>query len=819
VDENDTNVTQSTLPRMERRRSLTTVDAAETNCEKHVLHSRFRRRSGSAASSALTVFCFLLAPTRATRAQQFDFPPSARTDTAALTRSIPKLASDVLAAYRENDRRIYLSNRFRLETVAGRYANALETLAALDSAWGTDVSQETRAANRLYGVYAAAMQQGQGGADDATRRELSRVLAALDDPGSAMAIRALGVSSGALQGALNGALRQAGSQETIPLRAALGIVKAWHTREALSAVARVAPSVIAEDDRRRYVVETNLRVPAADGATSCTMVVRPRRATRLPALLNFTVYVDTAVKLIDARRVAANGYVGVVAYTRGKLCSPGPVEPYEHDGADAAAVINWIARQPWSDGRVGMYGGSYEGFTQWAAAKHAPAALKTIIPAVPVAPGLDVPMEGNITVNFVYPWPFYVANVKTLDNTTYNDVRRWRGLNREWYVSGRAYRDLEKVDGTPNPIFDRWIAHPTYDEYWQRMIPFGKEFARVNIPVLQTMGYFFGGPGAAEYYLREHTRYNPRAQNYLVAGPYDHVPGQRGVVTVIGDTVYDFAGYTLDPVALQDLWYLRFQWFDWIFKGARKPPLLQDRVNYQVMGANVWKHAPSIGAMADRRLRLYLSADRAGLSGIGANAYRLTASPATRDTSLTQRVDLANRSDVDRNVAGGGIVSTEIDTVDVLQFVSDPLPEPTEVSGLFSGSLDLVVNKRDFDAYIALYELGADGRYFLLSTWQMRASHAPDLTRRTLLEPERRQRLAFTSIRLVSRVLGPGSRIVALIGPIKAPGFQLNLGSGKPVSAETVADAGPPLTIRWFDRSFIEIPVNSLGRSRGQPPD
>ena len=170
-------------------------------------------------------------------------------------------------------------------------------------------------------------------------------------------------------------------------------------------------------------------------------------------------------------------------------------------------------------------------------------------------------------------------------------------------------------------------------------------------------------------------------------------------------------------------------------------------------------------------------------------------------------MNLANRADIDRPIAGGGVVSTEIDTVDVLQFVSDPLTEHTELSGLFSGSLDVAINKRDFDAYIAVYELNARGEYFLLTTWQMRASHTRDLTTRTLLTPGQRRRLAFTSIRVVSRLLEPGSRIVALVGPIKAPVFQINLGSGKNVSDETIGDAGVPLEIRWFGDSFIDLPI------------
>ena len=760
----------------------------------------------------LFAFSLLAAVVSPIGAQEFDFPPAAATDTAVLASYMPKLASEVMAVYHDGDRRVFLGNLFRLQTVAGRYAEAEKTLDAFARALGESASEETRAANVLYHAYASAMQKG-GARDAAMTGELTRTLSSLDDIGSAMAIRGLVFHPGtaapaALDGPLNSALRRQGDRRAIGLRDALALVKAYHTLTAIRALGRVARPIIAADDNRRYVIDRNIQVPGPEaGVTVCAMVVRKRGARRLPTLLNFTIYADTAPKLIDLRRIAANGYVGVAGFSRGKVCSHNKIEPYEHDGADAAALINWIAKQPWSDGRVGMYGGSYEGFTQWAAAKYAPPALKTITPAVAVAPGLDVPMEGNIVANFVYPWPFYVVNNTTLDTVTYNNFQRWNRLNRDWYVSGRAYRDLDKIDGTPNPVFDRWSAHPSVDGYWQGMIPTGAELARLNIPVLATIGYFFGGPGGEEYYFREHYRNNPRAQHYLVVGPYDHVPGQRGTVTALGDTIYSFAGYTRDPVALQDFWQLRFQWFDWIFKGGPKPPLLADKVNYEVMGANVWKHAPSISAMSDRKLRLYLGDGRAGLSGLSADAYRMATAPPNKDAFITETIDLANRGDIDRNVAGGGIVNTEIDTVEVLQFVSEPMSERTELSGLFSGSLDISLNKKDFDVYIALYELNAKGEYFLLSTWQMRASYARDLRHRELLTPGQRTRLDFTSIRLVSRMLECGSRIVALVSPLKAPVFQINLGSGKDVSDETVADAGSPLTIRWYADSFIDLPI------------
>ena len=430
--------------------------------------------------------------------------------------------------------------------------------------------------------------------------------------------------------------------------------------------------------------------------------------------------------------------------------------------------------------------------------------ISTIIPAVAVAPGIDVPMDGNLFLSFVYPWPFYTTNVKGLDDTTYNNFPRWNRLNHDWYVSGRAYRDLDKIDGTANPVFDTWIAHPTYDSYWQNMIPYEKDFARINIPVLQTAGYYYGGPGAAVYYFTEHYKYNPRAEHYLVIGPYDHVLGQRGLVTALGDTLYEMGGYKVDPVALTDFVELRYQWFDYVFKGAPRPALLKDKVNYQVMGANVWKHAPSIAAMSNQTLRYYMIALRSD------STYRLTERNPETSTTVAQNVDLRDRSDVDRISPGGGVIDNAIDTWNGIQFVSNPLQGSYELSGLFSGRLEFVTNKKDFDINIALYELTSKREYVLLSTYWARASAIGDLGQRRLLTPGKRERLDFKSVRLTSRQLKPDSRIVVLLNIIKQPDLQINYGTGKDVSDETIADAGEPLHINWFGDSFIDLPVRII---------
>ena len=196
-------------------------------------------------------------------------------------------------------------------------------------------------------------------------------------------------------------------------------------------------TLIAEDDARRYVIEKDVHL-----GSLCGLVVRPRNApAKLATLLELTIYADWDTLLsFSARMAASRGYAAVIALVQGKGCSEGQPVPYATNPDDAVAAIGWITKQPWSDGRVGMFGGSYSGGAAWAATKRMPKALKTIVVGAPVAPAVDVPRENSIYWNFVYPWPFFTTDDKWLDNATYNDRDRWQRLDRNYYVSGRRLR-------------------------------------------------------------------------------------------------------------------------------------------------------------------------------------------------------------------------------------------------------------------------------------------------------------------------------------------------------------------------------------------
>lgn len=537
-------------------------------------------------------------------------------------------------------------------------------------------------------------------------------------------------------------------------------------------------------------------IKTREGTTISAMVVRNKNfRKRMPTTLFYTIYADPERNLKEAKLAAAKGYVGMVANTRGKGLSPDPVEPYEGDAQDIYGVIDWISKQDWSDGQVGMYGGSYSGYAAWAATKKLHPALKTIVPYVAAIPGQGLPMENNVFLNANYGWAFYVGNNKYLDTTNYYNRKYWWDMQWNWYASGKSYRKIDSIEGRPNKLLQRWLDHPAYDKYWQDKVPYQQDYVHINIPVLSITGYYDDGQISALHYFKEHYRYLKQANHYLVIGPYNHFGAQKGNEPTVN-------GYEVDPVARIHTRDLTFEWMDYVMKGRKKPALLQDKVNYEVMGANVWRHVPSIAAMSNRRLKFYLHAVRTDSSW-------LLSSLKPRETGfVTQEVNFADRTTQHNDYYPYPIIR-ETKPATGLCFVSAPFTEAVAVDGLFSGELRLRLNKKDLDIGVVLYEVMPDGRYFHLSYYLGRASYAKDMSRRELLQPGEICIIPFSRTRMVSRQLRKGSRLMVMIDVNKNPGAQLNYGTGKDVSEETIADAKVPLKIEWLNDSYVEIPIRN----------
>jgi len=729
-------------------------------------------------------------------AQRIHFQKLNETDSVAIARQMPVLANEVLAQYQHTaDQKNYLDDVFRLQILAGRYTDAFKSIANLRGL-SKNGDQLLYKQHELFAQTKLKQASGYVSFSEIYRPMFRNMFAGLSNKDAVHFSLAFITRSGIneVKKDFTQSLTDANKNDSLDIKDALILCKNYYLFNFYQQVEAISKKLLNEEFNKRYIIRNEL-IKTNDGASIAAVVVRLKGVTDpQPVVLQYTIYADSTA-WSSILEPALHGYTGVMAYTRGKGLSPDQIVPYENDGKDANEVIDWISKQSWCNGKIGMYGGSYNGFTQWAAAKYHHPALKTIVPYVAAMSGLGLPMENNVFINANYGWFLYVTNNKYLDNVVYYNPQRWRSMNDRWYTSGVAYNKLDSIDGTPNPLLQRWLKHPGFDRYWQQQIPYQKDYANINIPVLSVTGYYDDGQISALHYLQEHLKYNPRAEHYLIIGPYDHFGAQRGGYPVLRD-------YAVDSVALINTRDITFQWLDHILKGGKKPTILQGRVNFEVMGANKWEHAASIPKMANTTLNLYLTNKKEG------DHYILSDKKTGTLVALNQEVNLADhQTSNNNNYYPYPIIKKELDHSTGLFFMSQPFDKPVEVNGMFGGSLKAMINKKDMDIGVSLYEVMPNGDLFDLSYFLGRASYAEDMSVRRLLQPGKIETIPLHRSRMVSRQLSKGSRLLVILDINKNSFAQVNYGTGKDVSTETVSDGKIPLRIHWYNDSFISVPV------------
>jgi putative CocE/NonD family hydrolase len=754
-------------------------------------------KSGLLTKLFASIFLFVLMPVLAT-AQQLSFESAATVDELESSKTSQLLAKEAIALYKDDDRAAYLNNLYRLQIIAGQYSEANKTIEAyrdLFKATNSFLAASTFA-HELFSDAKLIQTDKSLSFEDAFRQSFRDIFGKLNDKDAFQASWYFVFNLARTKNNLQSLLDKQKDKKFIELKDAIELLRTFETYQVYKNILPLTESLTREDDEKRYIIQNDLLITTQDGAKISAVVVRPKSAAApLPTALEFTIYADKNNNLYSAKQSAAYGYAGVLALTRGKGLSPDEIVPYEYEAKDTYSVIDWISKQSWSNGKVGMFGGSYDGFTCWAAAKSAHPALKTIVPYVANNPGDGLPMENNIFLFVNYAWAFYVTNNKYLDNDTYFDNNRWNSLNDKWYQSGKSYREIDSADGTPNKWLQRWLQHPAYDKYWQSLVPYKNEFAKINIPVLTITGYYDDGQQSALRFLKEHYKYNKNAEHYLLIGPYDHFGAQTARKSEV------LRNYAIDPVAQMNTTDITYQWLDYVLRGGKKPDLIKDKINYEVMGANEWKHAPSLEKMSNQFLTLYLTDQKTD------NYYRLSSTKPSKAGFLEQTVDFADRKTTNNDYYPDLIVGKKPDLTNGFAFISEPINEPLTVNGTFEGVIKAVINKKDMDIGIVLYEVMPDGELFHLSYFLGRASYSRDLSVRKLLTPGKIESIPFYKTRLVSRQISKGSRLLITLNVNKNQFAQINYGTGKDVSDENISDAKIPLIVKWLNDSFVKIPV------------
>jgi len=772
---------------------------------------------------------------RLAAAQSLPFRAPASVDDPTTPAVMRDLASRIIPGYRSDSRAQYLANMSALQLVAGSFDEAYSARLDLQTLRGGTARRPPADPALVYDLYAHAKSlQAQYRLPFSQAFSLAfwetipifdnldgyRVESWLEAPPSAYAA-ALQASFDSLRG-----------HTRVGQREALGLIWQYVAFDAYRSFGPIVPGLISLDEDRRYNQE-DVEIDTPGHGKVIALLVRPRSATGL--LTTLLQYRIAPGGQDDAIQAAAHGFASVVAFTPRVRAGrhAWQVVPFEGEGDRARAVIGWIARQSWSDSQVGMYGDGYAGFVAWAVAKHLPPQLKAIATSDALAPGVNFPMDGGIGLNSAYCWLRRIETERA-ESDTVPDPGPANGtspaaagaagtagaagastaapgspgwcaaLDAKWYASGKPFRDLPRLAGSPSPIFRGWLQHPAYDDYWRRLVPSPQELARVDIPILSLTGYYSPGEAGTLFYFLQHYAHDSHADQTLLAGPYDEEEMRDGRAE---QAVRD---YTTDPTAVLDLRSIELQWFAWHFFNDPKPAMLSDRVNVEVMGANAWEHAGALEDLAKDRVRLYLAAEPH--AGSGSLTPR---EPASR-AAVHLMANLARRKD-DNVPVPASLMTASVPVDNGFAFVSGPLPGGLDIAGRFAGRLLLRTNKRDLDLTVALYELLPDGNYFHLfaPAEEFRASYLRDPGRRRLLAPGAAAWLAFTSRRITAVRVESGARLVMVLRVSKRPDHEINFGTGRAVSDESVAAGRVPVKLSLLRGSYLELPITEEAEPQG----
>ncbi len=373
--------------------------------------------------------------------QGVTFEKAPLSDTASVAMAIQKLASDYLL---ENE--IADQDRYQIEILAGEYQASIQTMEDLRKNSELNNGHRRYMPFELYAQAKIRQLESDVTFNEAYQSVFQSYLSQSTDEQAYSANIVFTTYDGVAQ--FSHAFEtqyNSITNDTLDNQKASALLKAYFLFHVFTVTEPIVFREIKLDEDKRYFIKEEVIVSPRDGAELSVITARKRSADRLPAILIFTIYADASNEK-QAILAATKGYAGVVATSRGKRLSKDPIEPYTHEFKDVYAVIDWVSQQEWNNGKVGMYGGSYNGFTQWASMKErVHTALKTIVPSVSAAPGIDVPMENNVFFNFPYKWIPYVTNNRFLDNASNDDRNRWNNLENSWFSSGKAFHKMDSI--------------------------------------------------------------------------------------------------------------------------------------------------------------------------------------------------------------------------------------------------------------------------------------------------------------------------------------------------------------------------------------
>jgi putative CocE/NonD family hydrolase len=529
-------------------------------------------------------------------------------------------------------------------------------------------------------------------------------------------------------------------------------------------------------------VEAGVKATMRDGVQLVSDVYRPKADGRFPVLLQRTPY--NRRNPGTGFRLASHGYVVVLQDTRGRYDSGGEFYPFRDEANDGFDTVEWAASLAGSDGRVGMFGGSYVGATQMLAASAAPPHLVAIFPYVTASEYYEGwTYEGGALMQFfASSWSSGLAE----------DTARRKLSSRGPQM--RGWLEALPVDAYPilrfptiaelAPYFRDWVEHEREDEYWRRW-KVSDRYGAMTVKGLHGAGWhdIFQRGSIANYQGMREGAATPEARSgqRLIIGPWAHSETSRE--GKVGDVVFGPSAYLeMDPEVVR--------WFDFAIKGQANDYAKASPVRIFVMGENVWrdeKEFPPARAVATR----YFLHSQGSANTASGNGFLSTETPGRE---APDRFTYDPESPVPtlggRLCCGAELLPGPFDQrpnerrEDVLVYSTPPLDRDLEVTGFVTVELQAASTAVDTDFTALLADVDSSGYSRFLADAIVRGRYRAGTDRAQLLEPGRIYPLVL-ELGATGNVFKAGHRLRLYVSSSNFPRFNRNLNTGEPTLGGT----------------------------------
>jgi putative CocE/NonD family hydrolase len=565
-------------------------------------------------------------------------------------------------------------------------------------------------------------------------------------------------------------------------------------------------------------VDLNVKVAMRDGV-KLSDIYRPDATGTYPALLLRTPYSNNAQdEIADSRWFAERGYVVVNQDVRGRYDSGGEFYAYKSEADDGYDTVEWIARQPWSNGKVGTLGGSYLGYTQLSQAIRGSThltAMATEVTSTDIHDGWAY-VDGAFHLGFTLPW-----GAGTIDgHTSQSGPTDWPSYFRHLPLA-----TADEASGHVTPHYRDWLAHPSRrDPYWNG-ISFEREAAKIAVPLLVVEGWYdiFLRAALRDDVVLRSAAAPPRARagKRMIIGPWGHTKntGARYNVASLPDSGFD-RRLDFGPDAEFHRRNLFLRWHDHWLKGIDNGVDREAPIKIFVMGENRWRDEREWPLARTRHTKFYLASG--GKANTSAGDGTFAAAPPAGALSDTYVYDPASPvATLGGNVCCSSVPSGPRDhrrleeRADVLVYSGPVLTEAVEVTGPITMKLFAATTGRDTDWVARLIDVHPDGYAQNVQDGILRARYRRGREQPAeLVEPGRVYEYDV-DLWATSHVFLPGHRMRLQVTSSNFPRFDRNLNTGEdPATGTRMQSATQTVYHSAQYPSHVVLPVIP----RGAPP-